>query len=203
MSLIVIGGHSRSVGKTSVVAGLIAALPEFHWTAMKITQYGHGVCSANGKSCHCACDDHSWAISEERDRSGKSDSSRFLISGASRSLWVRSQQGRLGEAMPHILKELDAAENAILESNSILRFVQPDLYITVLDAAKADFKLSAQQFLERADAIVLQGNRETTAWSNVSLHSIASRPTFRVQPPPYVTPELVGFIRTYLERAKH
>jgi cobyrinic acid a,c-diamide synthase len=34
MSLIVVGGHSRSVGKTSVVAGLIAALPEFHWSAM-------------------------------------------------------------------------------------------------------------------------------------------------------------------------
>ena len=49
MSLIVIGGHSRSVGKTSVVAGLISALPEFQWTALKITQYGHGICSASGK----------------------------------------------------------------------------------------------------------------------------------------------------------
>jgi len=29
MPILVIGGHSRSVGKTSVVAGLIAALPAF------------------------------------------------------------------------------------------------------------------------------------------------------------------------------
>ena len=43
MTLIVVGGHSRSVGKTSVVAGLIAALPEFGWTAVKITQYGDGI----------------------------------------------------------------------------------------------------------------------------------------------------------------
>ena len=35
MSLIIIGGHSRSVGKTSVVAGLIAALREHRWTAAK------------------------------------------------------------------------------------------------------------------------------------------------------------------------
>src|SRR4029077_19447425 len=68
---VVIGGHSRSVGKTSVVAGLISALREFHWTAVKITQYGHGVCSANGEPCDCATADHSWAISEERDRSGE------------------------------------------------------------------------------------------------------------------------------------
>ena len=69
MAVIVIGGHSRNVGKTSVVAGLIAALPEFRWTALKITQHGHSVCSLDGKSCHCATDDHTWAISEEKDRS--------------------------------------------------------------------------------------------------------------------------------------
>ncbi len=106
MSLIVIGGHSRSVGKTSVVAGLIAALPEFHWTAVKITQYGHGICSANGELCDCATDDHSWALTEERDRSGESDSSRFLLSGAARSLWVRTRQGMLAEAMPRLRQEL-------------------------------------------------------------------------------------------------
>ncbi len=196
MSLIVVGGHSRSVGKTSVVAGLIAALPELHWTAMKITQYGHGICSANGKTCHCATDDHSWAVSEERDRRGESDSSRFLVSGALRSLWVRTRQGMLAEAMPRIRQELASAENAILESNSILRFVRPDLYITVLDPATADFKQSAQQFLDRADAVVLHDDGDSVAWNNVSLKPVAKRPIFRVQPPPYVTPELVDFVKS-------
>src|ERR1700684_4670727 len=93
MALIVVGGHSRSVGKTSVVAGLIAALPEYHWTAFKITQYGHGVCSLNGESCHCATDDHSWAISEEKDRSGESDTSRFLVAGAAPGPWGGARQG--------------------------------------------------------------------------------------------------------------
>ncbi len=197
--LIVVGGHSRSVGKTSVVAGLIAALSEFHWTAMKITQYGHGICSANGKTCHCASDDHSWAITEERDRSGESDSSRFLVSGAARSLWVRTRQGMLAEAMPRIRQELASAENAILESNSILRFLRPNLYLTVLDTATADFKLSAQQFLDRADAVVLHDSGDTVAWKNVSLKPVNARPIFRIQPPHYVTPELVDYVRGKLE----
>jgi hypothetical protein len=194
--LIVVGGHSRSVGKTSVVAGLIAALPEFHWTAMKVTQYGHGICSANGQPCACACDDSSWAVTEELDRSGESDSSRFLVSGAARSLWVRTRQGMLTEAMPRIRQELASAENAILESNSILRFVNPDLYITVLDPATADFKLSAQQFLDRADAVVLHHNGNDAAWKNVFLKAVLERPTFRVRPPQYVTPELIDFVRS-------
>jgi len=110
MSIIVIGGHSRSVGKTSVVAGLISALPDFHWTALKITQYGHGVCSANGAQCDCATDDHTWAISEEKDRGGESDTSRFLLAGAARALWVRTEQGRLAEAMPALRRRFETTQ---------------------------------------------------------------------------------------------
>ena len=198
MALIVIGGHSRSVGKTSVVAGIIAALPEFHWTAVKITQYGHGICSADGAPCDCATDDHSWALTEECDRSGESDSSRFLVSGAARSLWLRTRQGMLAEAMPRLRQELAKAENAILESNSVMRFLRPDLYITVLDAATADFKTSAQEFLDRADAAVLHDGAIHVTWANVSLKPVAGKPTFRIRPPRYVTPELVEFVQNKL-----
>jgi hypothetical protein len=202
MSLIVIGGHSRSVGKTSVVAGLIAALPEFHWTAIKITQYGHGICSANGELCDCATDDHSWAVTEERDRSGASDTSRFLVCGATRSLWVRTRQGMLAEAMPRVRQELAGAENAVVESNSIMRFLRPDLYLTVLDPATADFKLSAQEFLDRADAILVHDSSGDVAWTNVSLKPVAAKPTFHIRPPQYVTPELIEFVRQKVQQRK-
>ena len=201
MPLIVIGGHSRSVGKTSVVAALIAALPEYNWTALKITQYGHGVCSANGQPCHCATDDHSWAISEEKDRSGKSDTSRFLAAGAVRAWWVRTEQGRLAEAMPTVRRKLAESGNVILESNSILKFVRPDLYLTVLDPATADFKKSAQEFLDRADAVILHENAaKPVAWRDLSLKPVVGRPLFRISPPEYVTPPIVEFVRQKLTK---
>jgi len=200
MPILVVGGHTRSVGKTSVVAGLIAALPEFHWTALKITQYGHNVCSANGQPCDCATADHSVAVSEERDRSGDSDTSRFLLAGADHSYWVRTQQGHLAEAMPRIRKILASTQNAIIESNSILRFLKPDLYLTVLDPHTEDFKPSAQTFLDRADAILLHAAADANdpAWKQVSLKPIITRPTFPIQPPNYVTPEVVDFVRARL-----
>jgi hypothetical protein len=201
MPIVVIGGHTRSVGKTSVVAGLIAALPAYHWTALKITQYGHGVCSANGEACDCATSDHSWAVSEEKDRSGDSDTSRFLVAGADHSWWVRTEQGRLAEAMPRVRKILEAAQNIIIESNSILRFLKPDLYLTVLDPQTADFKSSAQTFLDRADAVLLHSANDSPApaWERVSLKPVIDRPTFAIQPPTYVTPEVVEFVRTRLQ----
>ena len=199
MATVVVGGHSRSVGKTSVVAGLIVALPEYRWTAIKITQYGHGVCSANGQACDCATDDHSWAISEEGDQSGESDTSRFLLAGAANALWVRTEQGRLAEAMPELRRRMTASQNVIVESNSVLRFLRPDLYLTVLDPATADFKPSAQEFLDLASAVILhEPADEKPAWTSVSLKPVAGKPMFRIQPPDYVTAELVEFVRSRL-----
>src|SRR5438270_1286895 len=195
MAIVVIGGHSRSVGKTSVVAGLIAAMPAHNWTAFKITQYGHGICSRSGEACDCAAADHSWAISEEKDRSGESDSSRILVAGATRAWWVRTEQGRLAEAMPTILRRLRESENAILESNSLLKFLRPDLYLTILNPATADFKKSAQEFLDRADAVILHQSHTTPSWQSVSLKPVAGCRVFPIQPPNYVTPQLVDFVR--------
>jgi hypothetical protein len=196
VALIVIGGHSRSVGKTSVVAGLIAALPEFGWTAVKITQHGHGICSAKGEPCDCATADHSWAITEERDRSGDSDTSRFLRAGAERVWWARTEQGRLAEAMPALRQRLQCARNIIIESNSVLKFLRPDLYLTVLDPGTEDFKNSAREFLDRASAVILHQAQPGSAWHGVSMKPVAGRPIFRITPPLYVTPEIVEFVRS-------
>jgi hypothetical protein len=198
VAIVVIGGHSRSVGKTSVVAELISALPEYDWTAVKITQYGHGVCSADGAPCDCATADHTWAISEEKGRGGKSDTSRFLLAGAMRALWVRTEQGRLAEAMPALRRRLDGSRHVILESNSVLKFLRPDLYLTVLDPGTEDFKNSAREFLDRAGAVILHDGSTAggSAWQGVSLKPVAERPVFRIAPPPYVTPEIVAFVRS-------
>ncbi|HTY83846.1 MAG TPA: hypothetical protein VMB19_06495 [Silvibacterium sp.] len=200
MAVVVVGGHSRSVGKTSVVASLIARLPDFHWTAFKITQYGHGFCTADGAPCDCQTDDHTIAISAERDPGTGTDSARFLAAGAVKSLWVRTRQGMLAEAMPRIRKEIAAAENAILESNSILQFLRPDLYLTVLDNATADFKDSARLFLDRADAILLResGLRLEPHWTGVSARLLEGKPRFVIAPPDFMSDDLVEFVRAAL-----
>ena len=79
MSLVVVGGHSRNIGKTSVAAGLIAALPHYNWTAMKITQHGHGICSAAGEPCGCAVDAGVRANLDEVSDLNTSDLGEFFV----------------------------------------------------------------------------------------------------------------------------
>lgn len=198
--VVVVGGHSRNIGKTSVVAGLIAAMPAFCWTAFKITQYGHGFCTANGEPCDCQTDDHTLAVSEERpDGDASTDSGRYLQAGAARSLWVRARTGMLAEAMPRVRKELARSRNAILESNSVLQFLRPDLYLSVLDPLTADFKDSARLFLDRADALVTVSRGPLAPqWKAVSPRLLAGKPTFPVEAPSYLSPELVEWVRGHL-----
>jgi hypothetical protein len=196
MAVVVVGGHSRNIGKTSVVAGLIAALPEKRWTAFKITQYGHGFCSADGAPCDCATDDHTLAVSVERPGGdATTDSGRHLRAGAVRSLWVRTRVGMLAQAMPRVRQEIARAQNAILESNAVMGFLQPDLYLTVLDAGTADFKESARLFLDRADALVCLERAPAPRWKGVSARLLEGKPRFTVTAPAYLSPELVQFVR--------
>lgn len=161
--IIVVGGHTRSIGKTQLVCDLISAFPQAKWVAGKITQYGHGVCAQNGQDCDCAPDEHICAISWER-QSNETDSGRFLAAGAQRSFWLRTKQGFLAEGLPLLrqaLRKIDGAadespRNLILESNTLLQFLKPSLYLMVLDPTKSDFKESARLQMDRASAFVLR-----------------------------------------------
>lgn len=187
--LIVVGGHSRNIGKTSVVEGLIRALPEFEFAAVKITQYGHGVCSNHGKNCGCEGDaEHPYALTEEYEP-GPTDSARFLAAGARRSFWLRTRIGELRAAATPLRKLLSQNENVIAESNSLLELADPDLYLVTVDFAVADFKASSARFLDRADAFVLieRGQWQPGPWDR--------KPFFLARPPQYVPPELAEFCR--------
>jgi hypothetical protein len=204
MAIVVVGGHSRSVGKTSVAAAIVARLPQMHWTAFKITQFGHGYCTADGKPCDCQTDEHTVAVSEESAGRSGTDSARFLAAGAMRSFWVRTRIGNLAAAMPRLRKEIAAAENVILESNSIMGFLRPELYLSVLDQAKADFKDSARLFLDRADALLVQAGSEELVphWRGVSPRLTAGIPRFSIAPPEYMSDAVIDFIQDRLSAGR-
>ena len=155
MKLVMIGGHTRNIGKTSVVEGIIRATAELNWTAVKVTQFGHGVCTGDCEACSCADNVDQFSITEDLERDTGSDTSRFLAAGARRSLWVRTRQGELHTALPSLNKEIENDDFVIVESNSLRQFVKPDLYLQVFDPSKSDFKCSARQFFDLSDAYIL------------------------------------------------
>lgn len=223
MGWVVVGGQSRNVGKTSATCSLIAAFPACHWTAVKITQFGHGICSRSGHACDCACDDADWSLQEERNRTGPKDTPRFLRAGARRVWWLRCRRGKLAAAMPSLDAALAGDPWVICESNSLVSLRRPDLYLVLLDAGVADWKDSARSLLSRADARLVvdrtpppmrgggtdilpsppaplkppEGGASQHA-ANSSLASAPETPIFPVAPPSFFSPAVVAWVRTQL-----
>ncbi|MBI3896189.1 MAG: hypothetical protein HY313_09685 [Acidobacteria bacterium] len=199
MKMVVVGGNSRDIGKTSVVAGLIRALPHYRWTAIKLTQYP-------AESVYLANEEHNdtppeqpFVIQEEVDRSGKTDTSRFLGAGARRALWVRVRPGALAMAIPALRQAIVHDEYVIVESNSILRFYQPNVYLTLLDPAQKDFKPSAQEFLHRADAcLVLEPGLKHSRWEDIPLDSLRNKPVFLIGRDLLIATEIAAFVEKRL-----
>jgi hypothetical protein len=191
MTTVVVGGHSRKVGKTSVAAGLIAAFPELRWTAIKISSHWHGDSYTDD-----ACE-----IYEENNGTGLSDTSRFLAAGAARSLWMRVRESEFEKAVQRLLSKMQSDPFLIIESNRILQYIQPDLYILVLRYDVEDFKDSARDTLSRAHAIVaVTSNASTPSWKGISPKSLSGIPLFATADPKIIPKGLIDFVRVRLSR---
>jgi hypothetical protein len=195
--LVVVGGHSRNIGKTSVVAGIIRKLKDRRWTALKITQYGNGVCSHHSAACGCEPEsDEPFALSEEYEPN-RTDTGRFLAAGAERSFWLRVPAGELPRAADTVRKILGQGQNAIVESNSVMELVQPDLFLMLLDFSCQDFKASSLRFMDRADGfVVIDRGINAPMWDDIARGMWDQKPQFLVKPPNYATSAVTGFVKS-------
>ena len=197
--LVVVGGHSRNIGKTSVVAGLIRRMRDCRWTALKITQYGNGVCASHTGAAACGCEPaggEEFDLSEEYQASG-TDTGRFLAAGAERSFWLRVPSGELPRAAGMVQKILAQGANVIVESNSVVELVTPDVFLMLLDFACDDFKASSLRLMDRADGFVMiDRGSHVPLWEDVVLGMWVAKPRFLVKPPRYGTLEIVNFVKS-------
>jgi hypothetical protein len=162
--VVVVGGHSRNIGKTSVICGIIRALTSWNWTAIKITPHAH----------------------VERE-------DRFLAAGAARAFLIQ------GDAIPSVAELLAESENAIIESNGILRFLEPDVCAMVVDGAVPDFKPTALEFIQRVDFLVVTSGA-ALAWPHVPASLLRGKPRFAAAPPVYENAEMIAAISSVTSR---
>ncbi len=209
MAVVVVGGQARRVGKTSVIAGLISAISERRWTAIKTS--GHIHQDSPGAASKLIAAGRGFVLTEEPvagSRAGDgqqttprlTDTARFAAAGAERVYWLQAEAGCLAEAVPHLRKIIADATDVMVESNGILQWLAPDLYLLALDYGVEEFKSSAQRFLPRAAAFLVHRDREEPLWQNGSPRTLPDRPMLFMRPPQYVTPEIVEFVRRRLAR---
>ena len=161
MAIVVVGGSGRNVGKTSLICELIAALPEFRWTAVKITSHAHGARDA---------------VWEETAAGQDTDTARYLAAGARRAFLVTAGD----EELP--IGEMQAAigsdTNVIFESNRIAGALKPNLCIGVLGGSAMESKPSFEPFYQNADAFVIPVDWDAGRLQLLSLAKLFRLPNF-------------------------
>ena len=177
MAVIVVGGSNRGAGKTALVCGLLSALPEFRWTAVKISSHDHGLPQPF------------W---EETEPGQQSDTARYLAARAR-----RAEQRSLSSLLEDLWAKLGPDAHVIFESNQVLHHVQPDLCLAVEGPSENEPKPSFRLVLHQKDAGVKHAERD---------HVIAgAKPLFQLASLERISPEMLTWLRQRLadsQRAK-
>ena len=194
MTTIVIGGHSRNVGKTSIVEAIITAWPQYSWTAVKMSSHWHrddAVCDRKSEEEICRVD-------EEHDRNNGTDTGRYLAAGASRAFWIRVREGRLKQALPQLIPVLQNPY-VIIESNGIVKHIRPSLFLMVHRYDVRDYKKGALETIGRAHAVVaVNCTGDAPAWEGISPETVSGIPIFQVSDLHVLPQDLIEFIRLRL-----
>ena len=139
MPVIVVCGNGRNVGKTSLVCALIEALPEFRWTAVKISTHAH------------QSGDPIW---QETAPGQGSDTARYLAAGARRAFLVTAPDDAVATRIVALRALPAPAADWIFESNRVLDALEPDLCLAVVGGEENSIKPSFARIAHRADASV-------------------------------------------------
>ena len=159
MPVVVVGGGGRGAGKTTLICGLIRALPEIQWTAIKVTSHAHGKATP---------------VWEETTAGQESDTARYLAAGGRRALLVTADDAELGQIVQQILKQCPPAAGVIFESNRVLRCLSADLCLAAALSLKGERKPSFDLLEERMDAMVeLAGHDHVIRGERLGFHLVS------------------------------
>lgn len=175
MAIIVVGGSGRGAGKTALICGIVRALPEIPWTAIKITSHAHG---------------RPTPIWQETVAGDESDTARYLAAGARRALLVTASEDALGPIVQQVLQECPPPAGAIFESNSVLLHLRPDVCLCAATSPWEHEKPSYDLVSQRMDAMVELAGHD---------HVIeAEKITFRLASMERVSPTMLEWLRERL-----
>jgi len=82
------------------------------------------------------------------------DTWQMLTSGASEVVWVRSDRQGLATVLPDAMKRLSHLDVIIVEGNSAIEFLNPDIVIFIFGKGKKDWKPDMLKIAVRADIVL-------------------------------------------------
>jgi molybdopterin-guanine dinucleotide biosynthesis protein len=156
--VVAVSGFSSNVGKTTLVCELLRQLPG--WEAIKLTRGHYRSCGREPAVC-CVSDliRERPVVLSDRDanyEAGK-DTARFWDAGASNVHWVIVKEDQVEEGIRVALARV-RAEGVVVEGNSFLDYVAPDLAVMCTRSEGGAVKPSARRALTKSHVLYLSSH---------------------------------------------
>ena len=156
---IVLGSTGRNSGKTELACAIIRAFHrEYPIVGVKVTTVtdDERACPRGGDGCGaCSTLEGDFQIGEERGGHPGKDTARLLESGARRVFWVRCRRGQVRAALEGLAPRLARRDLVVVESNSLVQAIEPDLFFMVRDARASSIKPTAAAVMPLAHRVVV------------------------------------------------
>ncbi len=152
-SLLLIGGSSRNVGKTTFVVKLIEKFAREHSIiGLKIKTIYEGDSFFHGKDRTPL--DSDYRLIEEFDETSGEDTSKMLRAGAKRAFRLKVKSAAILEAFNAFRDLLTKPCLIVCESNSLRKVVKPAIYLLIKQQSDENMKPSAKELEKYADKII-------------------------------------------------
>jgi hypothetical protein len=149
--ILVIGATSRNLGKTTLLCRLIQRFNQTPITAVKIKTLRDGDRAWHGSSAEL---DGNFRVWEDAGDDRLPDSGRMREAGARQVLYVKAKIEALEEAFGEALGRIPSGHLILVESNSLVRLINPGIYLLIKGMDPATYKPSARETESRADIII-------------------------------------------------
>ncbi len=152
--LLLIGGASRNVGKTTLTCKIINHFSKNHSiVALKIKTIYEGDQFFHGKERNPL--NENYKLSEDFDQIGNEDTSKMLKAGAIRAFKLKTKSLFLEQAFDDFTKQIGNNFLIVCESNSLRKILEPDIYLLIKPTDGLHMKPSALELEKFADKIIL------------------------------------------------
>jgi len=140
--IIGVGGSCSNAGKTTLVCSLLEYFKKDglqKWGAIKYTK----------TELYASLVDDRGTLSQE-----DKDTGRFISAGADEVLWVKSPPQDLNELLPMAMGRLSWLDGLIVEGNSVIEFLNPDIVIFIFRNKKNLWKDGIERLVGISDIIL-------------------------------------------------
>lgn len=155
-NLLIIGGATRNTGKTTFIENIIKKFGKnYKIVSIKIKTIYSGDNFFHGNDLYPLSEKERFRITEVFSAREQSDSERMLNSGAARAFKIKTKNKYVFEAFKECISTIDKDNLIICESNSLMYFVKPSLYLFIKNKNSDKFKPSAEKLYHLADKIII------------------------------------------------